>query len=84
MDGWMPLSCKCYVLSGRGLYNGPITHPEESYQTPEFDLETSGGGLGQLGLSSRNKNLWKIVLVIRSYQRHGALEIPSIPIVSKL
>jgi hypothetical protein len=28
---WMSVSCKCCVLSGRGLCNGLITHPEESY-----------------------------------------------------
>jgi hypothetical protein len=25
------LSCECYVLSGRGLCESPITHTEESY-----------------------------------------------------
>jgi hypothetical protein len=24
--------CECYVLSGRGLCDGPIPRPEESYQ----------------------------------------------------
>ena len=24
--------CDCYVLSGRGLCDSPITHPEESYR----------------------------------------------------
>jgi hypothetical protein len=27
----MSVSCECFVLSGRGLYNGPIIRPEESY-----------------------------------------------------
>ena len=29
---WMFVCCECYVLSGRGLCDGLITHPEESYQ----------------------------------------------------
>ena len=29
---WMFVSCVCYVLSGRGLCDGPITCPEESYR----------------------------------------------------
>ena len=28
----MSVSCECCVLSGRGLRDGPITHPEESYR----------------------------------------------------
>jgi len=27
----MFVCCECCVLSGRGLCDGPITHPEESY-----------------------------------------------------
>ena len=29
---WMSVYCECCVLSGRGLCDGPITHPEESYR----------------------------------------------------
>jgi hypothetical protein len=29
---WMFLSCECCVLSGRGLCDGPIPRPEESYR----------------------------------------------------
>jgi hypothetical protein len=29
---WMALSCECCVLSGRGLCDGLITRPEESYR----------------------------------------------------
>ena len=29
---WISLSCDCCVLSGRGLCNGLITHPDESYR----------------------------------------------------
>ena len=28
---WMPVSCECCVLSGRGLCVGTITHSQESY-----------------------------------------------------
>jgi len=28
---WKYVSCECCVLSGRGLYDGPITRPEEFY-----------------------------------------------------
>jgi hypothetical protein len=28
----MSVSCQCCVLSGTGLCEGPITHPEESYR----------------------------------------------------
>jgi hypothetical protein len=30
LKAWMPVSCECCVLSGRGLCVGLITHPEES------------------------------------------------------
>jgi hypothetical protein len=29
---WMFVSCTVFVLSGRGLYDGPIPRPEESYR----------------------------------------------------
>ena len=29
---WMPVSCECCVLSGRGLCDGLIARPEESYR----------------------------------------------------
>jgi len=28
----MPVCCECFVLSGRGLCEGLITRPEESYE----------------------------------------------------
>ena len=37
----MSVSCECCVLSGRGLYDRPITRPEESYR-----LCVSGHDLG--------------------------------------
>jgi hypothetical protein len=41
---WMFVCYECCVLSGRGLCDGLITRPEESYRlwrVVEFDLETS-------------------------------------------
>jgi len=41
----MFVCCECCVLSGRGLYDEPITRPEESYRlwcVVVCDLETSG------------------------------------------
>jgi hypothetical protein len=29
---WMSVSCECCVFSGRGLCDGPIPRPEESYR----------------------------------------------------
>ena len=43
---WMFVCCVCCVLSGRGLCDGLITRPEESYQlwcVVVCDLETSSG-----------------------------------------
>jgi hypothetical protein len=31
-EAWMFVCCECCVLSGRGLCNGLITRPEESYR----------------------------------------------------
>jgi len=42
--GGMDVSCECCVLSGRGLCDGLITRPEESYllwRVVGCDLETS-------------------------------------------
>jgi len=40
---WMSVCCECCVLSGRGLCDGPIAPPEESYLygVSECDLKTS-------------------------------------------
>jgi len=41
----MSVCCECYVLSGRGLCDGLIAGPEESYRllcVVVCDLETSG------------------------------------------
>ena len=40
---WMFVCCECYVLSGRGLCEGPITRQEKSYRLwcVVCDLETS-------------------------------------------
>jgi hypothetical protein len=31
LETWMSVSCERYMLSGRGLCDGPITRPEKSY-----------------------------------------------------
>jgi hypothetical protein len=41
---WMAVCCECCVLSGRGICDELITHPEESYRlwcVVVCDLETS-------------------------------------------
>ena len=43
-EAWMSVCCECCVLSGRGLCDGLITRPEESYRLRRVvmcDLETS-------------------------------------------
>ena len=53
----MPVSCECCVLSGRGVCDGPIIRPENSYRMWCFFSEISKpqwwGDLGPLQLSSR-------------------------------
>ena len=50
---WISVCCECFVLLGRGLCDGVITHPEESYRVSKYDREsptmrrprpTGGGG----------------------------------------
>jgi hypothetical protein len=44
LDAWISVCCDCCVLSGRGLWVGLITRPEESYRlwcVVVCDLETS-------------------------------------------
>ena len=55
---WMFVCCECCVLSGRGLCDGLITRPEESYRmwcVVVCDLETSK--IRRLKPATR---LWKI------------------------
>jgi hypothetical protein len=53
-EAWMSVSCECCVLSGRDLWDGLITRPEESYQVWcvqkvwSWSLE-KWGGLGPQG-----------------------------------
>jgi len=35
-EAWMSVCCECCVLSGRGLCDGLITRPDESYQLWRF------------------------------------------------
>jgi hypothetical protein len=32
LGAWMSVPRECFFLSGRGLRDGPITRPEESYR----------------------------------------------------
>jgi hypothetical protein len=49
---WMSVSCECCVLSGRGLCDGLITRPEESYRlwcvsnVCDHETSTKRGGPG--------------------------------------
>ena len=38
---WMPVSCDCCVLSGRGVCDEPIIRPEECYRVNECDRGNS-------------------------------------------
>ena len=59
---WMFVCCECCVLSGRGLCDGPITRPEESYRlwcVVVCDLEKPqewGGHSPRLGCKRHKKN----------------------------
>jgi hypothetical protein len=56
---WMSVSCECCVLSGRGLCDGPITRPDDSYRVwcvwSVISKPQWWGDLGPLGLSSHKK-----------------------------
>ena len=57
-EAWMSVCCECYVLSGRGLCDGLITRPEESYRMWHVivcDQETS-----QARRLKPPTGLWKI------------------------
>jgi hypothetical protein len=65
---WLFVCCECCVLSGRGLCDGLITRPEESYQwwCVVCDLETSWmrrlwptGGFCATPHPTPKKNLWR-------------------------
>jgi len=55
--------CECCVLSGRGVYDGPIPRPEESYRVfvcvsvcLSVIEEPHREGVGQLRLSNHKKD----------------------------
>jgi hypothetical protein len=77
---WMSVSCECCVLSGRGLCDGLVTRPEESYRlwcvSNVFDHETSTkrGGPGPYR-------------AVEPYKKKNMLLLPLIeilPVVSSL
>jgi hypothetical protein len=58
---WMFVCCECCVLSGRGLCDGLITHPEESYRLWRVvvcDQETSN-----TRMLKHATGLWKYITV---------------------
>ena len=72
---WIFVCCECRVLSGRGLCDELITHPEESYQlccVVVCDLETSRIG-APLDISSlRVNDLTLILLTWRKWWANNA------------
>jgi len=55
------VSCECCMLSGRGLSDGPITHPEKGYRVWFIQMsaieETLRGGLSPVwAVEPWNKN----------------------------
>jgi hypothetical protein len=85
----MYICCECCVLSGRGLCDGLITRPEESYRlwcVVVCDLETSwmrrpwptGGGC------AKNKHTyWNLAAVGKLYYSAGRLGLSEVKIYSK-
>ena len=65
---WIFVCCECRVLSGRGLCDGLITRPEESYRlwcVVVCDLESSRmrrpwPALGRSATAKKKKGLWWI------------------------
>ena len=55
---WMPASCECCVLSGRGICDGLITRPEEScgmWRACVCDVQTS--------IFRRPRPIWVVITV---------------------
>jgi hypothetical protein len=64
----MSVSCECCVLSGRGLCDGPMPHPEEFYRVwcvSVISKPRLGGELGPLGLLSHEKKTQQIAHLVR-------------------
>ena len=78
---WMSVCCDCCVLSGRGLCDGLITRPEESYRlwcVVVCDLEKPrgrGGHSPRLGCKRHKKNGACLIInkkYIHTYTRRHA------------
>ena len=70
-EAWMFVCCECCVLSGRGLCDGLITRPEESYRlwcVIVCDPETSRMRMPWplLGRSA-TKKMWDVSYTLRQY-----------------
>jgi len=66
---WIFVWCECCVLSGRGLCDEPIAHPEKSYQlwcVAVCDLETSSmrRPWPALGCSATGKKKYCVLIII--------------------
>jgi hypothetical protein len=71
----MSVSCECCVMSGRGLCDGPIPCPEESYLLScviLYDLETSRmrRPRPELGCCAKEKSTSIVKNVFLSSQHH--------------
>jgi len=64
----MFVCCECRVLSGRGLCDGLITRPEESYRqwcVVVCDLETSKNEEAMTRVGSKHNRKIKIIIIIK-------------------
>jgi hypothetical protein len=68
----MCVFCVFCVSPDRGVYDGPITRPEESYCLRCFQMsvieEPYGGGLGSQGLSIRVKRQYYLNICDSSHK----------------
>jgi hypothetical protein len=82
----MSVSCECFVLSGRGLCVGLITHPEESYRgwnvwVWSWSLDNEEV-LAQYGLScheKQNPRLKRVCIMSYKYVRNMWTVITKLP-----
>jgi hypothetical protein len=79
VGGWMPVSCECCVLSGRGLCVGLTTRPEEScrlwYVLGVIMNHRERGGPGPLGLLLHVKKIMlNLVLCLSGLANFNPLE----------
>jgi hypothetical protein len=82
----MSVCCECCVLLGRGLCDGLVTRPEESYRlwrVYQCDRETSAkrGGPGPyIEMSSHRKKKRGKMIMKREFERSILLDVMAITI----